>query len=211
MAKVICVAQQKGGAGKTTVLVQLATALGEAGGRVAVIDTDPQGSLDGWMRLRRDASGAVAELLFSAVGGWRLGVELDRVRDRADIVLVDTPPHAEAEARGAVREADLVLVPSQPSPLDLWASRGTLELVRREGRPLRLLLNRVPPRGRSVGEAEAAIAELGVPCLDSRLGNRQAFVAAVARGLGVVESEPRSRAAGEARALAAEVAALLDR
>ncbi len=210
MAKVICVAQRKGGAGKTTVLVQLATALGEAGRRVALIDTDPQGSLGGWMRLREGAGGAVlTPLLFSAVGGWRLGVELDRVRDAVELVLVDTPPHAEAEARGAMREADLVLVPSQPSPLDLWASRATLDLARGEGRPIRLLLNRVPARGRSIGEAEAALAEMGVQRLAARLGNRQAFVAAVARGLGAVESEPRSRAAAEARALAAEVAALL--
>ncbi len=209
MTKVICVAQRKGGAGKTTVLVQLATALGEAGRRVALIDTDPQGSLGGWMRLREEAGGGAATLRFSAVGGWRLGVELDRVRDAVELVLVDTPPHAEAEARGAMREADLVLVPSQPSPLDLWASRATLELARREGRPVRLLLNRVPARGRSVGEAEAALAEMGVARLEARLGNRQAFVTAIARGLGAVESEPRSRAAAEARALAAEVAALL--
>ena len=209
MTRVICVAQQKGGAGKTTVLVQLATALAAAGRRVALIDTDPQGSLSGWMRLREAAGGDLPALSFSAVGGWRLAVELDRVREAAEFVLVDTPPHAEAEARTAVREAHLVLVPTQPSPLDLWASRGTLELAAREGRETRLLLNRVPPRGRSIAEAEAAMAELGAAALASRLGNRQAFVRAVARGLGVVESEPRSRAAAESRALAAEIAALL--
>ena len=209
MARVICVAQQKGGAGKTTVVVQLATAFSEAGRRVAMVDTDPQASLAGWAALRERAASRVAELPLSAVGGWRLGVELERVRRAADLVLVDTPPHAEAEARTAVREADLVLVPSQPSPLDLWASRGTLELAAREGRAVRLLLNRVPARGRSIAEAEAAMAEAGMAALESRLGNRQAFVRAIARGLGVVESEPRSRAAAESRALAAEIAALL--
>ena len=208
MAGVICVAQQKGGAGKTTLVVQLATAFAEAGRRVAMVDTDPQASLAGWAARRERAAGRVAELPLSAVGGWRLGVELERVRRAADLVLVDTPPHAEAEARTAVREADLVLVPSQLSPLDL-ASRGTLELAAREGRAVRLLLNRVPARGRSIAEAEAAMAEAGMAALESRLGNRQAFVRAIARGLGVVESEPRSRAAAEARALAAEIAALL--
>ncbi len=209
MAKVICVAQQKGGAGKTTVLVQLATALREAGRRVALIDTDPQASLAGWMRLREARGGEVPALPFSAVGGWRLAVELDRARGNVDLVLVDTPPHAEAEARGAVREADLVLVPIQPSPLDVWASQSTVEMAAREGSLLRLLLNRVPARGRSIAEAEAAMAEMGQEPLSSRFGNRQAFVGSVARGLGVVESEPRSRAAEEARALAAEITALL--
>ena len=79
-------------------------------------------------------------------------------------------------------------------------------MAAREKRRLALVLNRVPPRGRAVEEARQALAELGAPALANQLGNRQAFVTSIAQGLGVVESEPRSPAADEARALAEDVA-----
>jgi chromosome partitioning protein len=206
VAAIVTVAQQKGGAGKTTLVVQLATALAAEGRHVALVDIDPQGSLTAWMRRREHRSPQpAAELRFSMIGGWRLSVELDRLKREADLILVDTPPHAETEAKAAVRAADLVLVPVQPSPLDVWASAATVDLARKERSPAVMVLNRVPPRGRSLEEATAAMRELGAPALAARLGNRQAFVASIGQGLGVVESEPKSAAAEEALALAREV------
>ena len=114
-AKVVTVAQQKGGAGKTTLAIQLATALAGAGRRVAVVDIDPQGSLTQWMRLREQRGPSVPELRFSMVGGWRLPVELDRLRAGHDVVVVDSPPHAETDARVAVRAADRDLLSVQSS------------------------------------------------------------------------------------------------
>ena len=205
MPAVITVAQQKGGAGKTTLVVQLATALRAAGRSVALVDIDPQASLTAWMRRREHRPQPAADLRLSMVGGWRLSVELDRLKRDHDLILVDTPPHAETEARGAIRAADLVLVPVQPSPLDVWASAATVDLARKERSPVALVLNRVPPRGRSLDEATAAMRELGAGSLEARLGNRQAFVASIGQGLGVIESEPKSAAAEEAQALAREV------
>jgi chromosome partitioning protein len=209
MAKVVTVAQQNGGAGKTTLVIQLATALAGAGRRVALVDIDPQGSLTAWMRLREHRQRDVPELRFSMVAGWRLGVELDRLRREADVIVVDTPPHTEIDAKAAIRSADLVLVPCQPSSLDIWASQGTIELAAKEKRRVALVLNRVPPRGRSIEEARHALAELGAPALTAQIGNRQAFVTSVAQGLGVIESEPRSASAEEVRALAEDVAGRL--
>lgn len=205
MASVVTVAQQKGGAGKTTLVIQLATALRAAGRSVALVDIDPQGSLTGWMRLREHRQREAPLLRFSMVGGWRLGVELDRLKREVELILVDTPPHTEIDAKAAIRGADLVLVPCQPSTLDVWASQGTVELASRERRRVALVLNRVPPRGRAVEDARQALGELGAPSLTARLGNRQAFVTSVAQGLGAVESEPRSAAAEEVRALAEDV------
>jgi chromosome partitioning protein len=202
---IITVAQQKGGAGKTTLLVQVATALAAAGRRVAVVDIDPQGSLTEWMRLREHSAREVGELRFSMVGGWRVQAELDRLAREADAILVDTAPHAESEAKAAIRAADLVLVPLQPSAADLWASRSTLAAAAKEGRDTRLVLNRVPARGRALEDALATIGREGWPLLEARLGNRQSYVTSFARGLGVLESEPRSAAAEEVRALLAEL------
>ncbi len=205
---VITVAQQKGGAGKTTLAIQLATAFRALGLRVALVDIDPQASLTGWVRKREHRSQPAPELHLSMIGGWRLGVELDRLKREHDLILVDTPPHAEADAKGAIRAAGIVLVPCKPSPLDIWASAATLDLARKEGRRVALVLNRVPPRSRSLDEALAALNEVRARALEARLGNRQAFVASINQGLGVVESEPKSSAADEVRALAEEVAAL---
>lgn len=206
MAGVVTVAQQKGGAGKTTLVVQLATALAGMGRRVALVDIDPQGSLTGWMRLREHRQRDAAELRFSMIGGWRLGVELDRLKREAELILVDTPPHTETDARTAIRNADLVLVPCQPSALDIWASKATVDQAAKERRRAAMVLNRVPARARTLEDARTAIAELGAEALEHELGNRQAFVSSVAQGLGVVESEPRSPAAEEVRALAEDVA-----
>ncbi len=206
--RVIVVAQQKGGAGKTTLLVHLATALAATGRRVAVVDIDPQATLTGWMRIREHEARGVPELRFSMVGGWRLSVELDRLAREVELVLVDTPPHAESEARAAIRRADLVLVPCQPSPADLWAARATFELAVKEGRETRLVWNRVPPRGRTVEEARASAARAGWPAVEAELGNRQIYVTSFARGLGVVEAEPRGAAAAEVRALASALGEL---
>ena len=209
MSAIITIAQQKGGAGKTTLAVQLATAMRLAGHSVAVVDIDPQASLTAWMRLREHEAREAPEIRFSMVGGWRLGVELDRLKRECERIIVDSPPHTESDAKRAITAADLVLVPCQPSPLDIWASKSTLDIAIKDGKPAALVLNRVPPRGRSVDEALQSIAERGYEALSARLGNRQAFITSFGRGLGVVESEPKSAAAQEVEALLAEVEAQL--
>ena len=100
-------------------------------------------------------------------------------------------------------------MPAQPSPLDLWASRATIELAVKEGRRCFLVLNRVPARGRVIEEASASVAREGWPALRAQLGNRQSYVSSFGRGRGVIESEPRSAAAAEVGALATEIGGLL--
>ena len=142
MAVVITVAQQKGGAGKTTLAANLAAALAPRR-RVAVLDIDPQRSLARWHALRA-ARGGAAPVGLSDVSGWRLAAELDRMRRFHDVLIVDSPPQIDTDARLAVRGADLVLVPLQPSPPDLWAAEGTLALAAAERRPARLRVQPCP-------------------------------------------------------------------
>jgi chromosome partitioning protein len=203
--RIIAIAQQKGGAGKTTLAAHLALAWA-ATHRVAVVDIDPQASLASWFRLRRERLGkAGAAIEVAALGGWRVAGEVERQAKAHDIVLIDSAPHAETEARIAVRAADLVLVPVQPSPMDVWATRPTLELARQERVAALLVLNRVPARANLTEAMTALIAELGAPLAAAQIGNRVALAAALAEGKGILESAPASRAAQEIAALAAEV------
>jgi chromosome partitioning protein len=203
--QIITIAQQKGGAGKTTLAAHLALAW--AGKRsVSVIDIDPQGSLAAWFRLREQQAGRPgAALDVAAVTGWRVSSEVERQARSHDIVLIDSAPHAETEARLAVRASSLVLIPVQPSPMDVWATRATLELARQERVPALLVLNRVPSRANLTQIMAAKLAELGAPVAATKIGNRVALAAALAEGQGILEAAPGSRAAEEITALAAEV------
>jgi chromosome partitioning protein len=210
MAFVIAVAQRKGGAGKSTIAANLAAAYAEEGARVALLDIDPQRTLARWDELR-GRSAKARPLHFEAPTGWRLPGILDRLRRESDVVLLDTAPHDDSDARTAVRAADLVLVPLQPSPADLWSMDATLDLAKKEGRPVMLALNRAPASGRLLDQVRAQIAGRGLPLAEATLGNRTAFAQAFMAGLGAVEASPRGVAANEARALAAALRAVKGR
>lgn len=204
--QVITVAQQKGGAGKTTLVTHLAVALAQSGQSVAVVDIDPQGSLSRWMETREAAGpeAGQAPLTHRQITGWRTQGEVEKLARDHDWVLIDSPPHMETEARIAMRAAALVLVPVQPSPMDLWATRPTLDMAASEKRPTLIVLNRVPPRGRVADNVIAAVDALGVPVAECRIGNRLPLAAALIEGRTVTEGR-KSRAGEEIAALAAEI------
>jgi chromosome partitioning protein len=204
---VITIAQQKGGAGKTTLAAHLAIAWAGQGRRVALVDIDPQGSLAAWHALRAERLGnGRTGLDFAAITGWRTAAEVERRAGNHDIVVVDSPPHAETEAKLAIRAADLVILPVQPSPMDVWATRPTLDLAAQEKVPALLVLNRVPPRANLTETMLAKLAELGAIVAEARIGNRVALATALAEGLGITEAAASSRAAEEITAVAAEIA-----
>ncbi|MBU0726378.1 MAG: ParA family protein [Alphaproteobacteria bacterium] len=203
--KVITIAQQKGGAGKTTLAAHLAVAWASAGRSVVVLDIDPQASLTGWAEIRKALPTAPEMPDIRAITGWRVASEVDKLKKDFDVVLIDSPPHAETEARVAIRVADLVVVPIQPSPMDLWATQATLDLAKQEKSAILLVLNRMPPRARLAEAMEAAIGKLGVKVAKSTLGNRVALASALLEGRGITEAAPSSIAGKEIAALAKEV------
>jgi chromosome partitioning protein len=204
MAVVITVAQQKGGSGKTMLAANLAACLA-VGKTTALLDIDPQHSLARWHALRGHHDPKPARVTLSDVSGWRLAGELDRLRREHDLVLVDTPPVIDNDARRAIRAADLVVIPLQPSAPDLWAAEATLKMAAEEKRPVCIVLNRVAATGKQRLEMEQELHRRSIRLLPAALGNRTAFSHAFAQGLGVTEAAPRTSAAKEVQALAASL------
>jgi chromosome partitioning protein len=209
MGKVIAVAQQKGGSGKTMLTAMFAVALAQDAS-VAVLDIDPQASLTLWGKLRATASKASAQVSLATVSGWRLANELEKLKALHDFVLIDTPPVIDSDARRAVRGADLVLIPLNPAPPDLWAAEGTLKLATEEKRKTALIFNRAPATSRLRKRMEAEIAARGLALLGVALANRTGYANAFADGLGVTEAGPTTLAADEIRAAVAALKGLLD-
>ncbi|RZW12502.1 MAG: ParA family protein, partial [Rhodobacteraceae bacterium] len=183
--KVITVAQQKGGAGKTTIAANLAVALSRKGKKVALLDTDPQGSLGRWFMARRDIGEPGIE--FSTASAWGVSYECDKLRKTFDYILVDTPPKIDSDLKPAIRESDLVIVPVSASQVDVWATEGVLDLAQREKAEVMVVLNRAKAGTRVAIDVDNTLKELGVTRAKSVLGHRVAFPETMGVGKGVME------------------------
>lgn len=205
-ARVITIAQQKGGAGKTTLAAHLAVAWHELGEKVALVDIDPQGSLSQWFALREAHLGkGNTGVGLTQITGWRASAEIDRLKRDHSLIVVDSPPHAQTDAKIAVRAANLVVIPVQPSPLDVWATRPTVELAASEKVPVLLVMNRVPSRSLLTEDMVAALGQIKAELATARLGNRGSLAMSMAAGLGVGEHAPGTVAAREVNKVAREV------
>lgn len=207
--KVFTVAQQKGGAGKTTTVAHLAIAWMQLGHSVATVDIDPQGSLTRWHEVRTQATDGKPGFTHLQINGWRTQAEVEKLARSHDVVVIDSPPHAQTEARIAVRAAALVIAPVQPSPMDLWAMQPTLDLAAQEKRALLMVLNRVPPRTKLADALVAEVGKLvnppGVRLAETQIGNRTAYAGTLLTGRSVTETGRRTQAAQEMQALAEEI------
>lgn len=197
MTRIILFAQQKGGAGKTMLLTQVAAAEAARGRAVAIVDLDPQRSAAEWFEMREDRLGDGGGVSLIASENWRASSDIKKAAKAADLALIDSPGTAEVLSRIALRSADFCVVPCQPSAADVWACRQTLALLEKNAMDHRVILNRVPPRSNAADAAIAELASLGAPVIDTTLGTRAAFADAFMKGLGVTETAPRSKAAAE--------------
>jgi chromosome partitioning protein len=204
--KTLAIASQKGGAGKTTLAINLAVAAERAGKATVILDLDPQASATGW----RDSRQAEAPAVISVVPA-RLAASLRSAEEGgADLAIIDTPPHAESSALAAARAADLILIPCRLSAFDLRAIGATAELARIADKPAFALLNAAPPGAfRLIEEAETAIAAHDLPVSPAVIRRRAAFIHAVTAGQAASEFEPHGQAAAEVMTLYRWLAGLL--
>lgn len=205
--RVLTMAAQKGGAGKTTLATSLAVAAVQAGEIVVTIDLDPQGSLREWSE-RREAK----DIVFQAVEASGLAALLKRLRDhgKTTLVVVDTAGVIGPEVTVALQNADLALLPVRPSLLDLTATRRTAERLDSLKRRYAFVLNQVQASAFArVEDAAEALVEIG-PLYPGSIALRTDHLDAMTLGLGVTEWRSKGAAAEEVTELWAWVKSKLE-
>jgi len=203
---IIGILNQKGGVGKTTISVNLAASLSRDGSRVLLIDADPQGSSLDWAAARD------GDPLFSVVGFPRPSIhkEIGQLGQGYDHVLIDGPPRVTDLARSSIMASDLVLIPVQPSPYDVWAAEEIVKLIDeariyKENIKSVFVINRKITNtaiGRDVGDALSAYP---VPVLVATITQRIVFAEAAVQGKSIFEIDAVGLAAREIDAVKNEL------
>ena len=209
--KVIAVYSLKGGVGKTTLAIHLSHALTlhTKGNTVLLIDADPQGSARDWAAARQDDPPFTVMALDRPI----LHREIPKLAPNYTHIIIDGPPRASELARSAISAADIVIIPVQPSPYDVWAAQDIINLINeasvfKENLKSAFAINRKIVNtaiGRDVSEA---LANFKIPILKSQICQRVVFAESAATGQTVLETAPNSAAAKEIKAIAKEILAL---
>lgn len=207
--KVIAVLNQKGGSGKTTIATHLASALHFKGIDVLLVDSDPQGSARDWAAVREDHPVTV-------VGIDRPTIERDLKNiAHKDYIVIDGAPQAADLAVSAIKSANLILIPVQPSPYDIWATSDLVDLVKQrieitDGKLQAAFVISRAIKGTKMGsEVADALAGYGLPVLNARITQRVIYPSSAATGSSVFEQDPKGDAATEIWALVHEIEQML--
>jgi len=196
---VMAVASRKGGSGKTTLAGHLAVQAERAGaGPIALVDTDPQGSLSDWWNERQADTPVFARTIIS-----QLPQDIERMKRLGiNLLIVDTPPAITLTIAHVIKLADLVLIPTRPSPHDLRAAGATIEMVEKMGKAMVFVINGATPRARITSEAAIALSQHGT-LAPSIVHQRTDFAGSMIDGRTVMELPRKTRSAGEIERLCA--------
>lgn len=191
--RVLALASQKGGSGKTTLSGHLAVQAQLAGaGPVVLIDIDPQGSLADWWNEREADMPAFAQTTVA-----RLAADLEVLRQQGfKLAIIDTPPAITMAIQSVIQVAELIVIPTRPSPHDLRAVGATVDLCERSGKPLLFVVNAATPKARITHEAAIALSQHGTVA-PITVHHRTDFAASMIDGRTVMEVDPKGRSAGE--------------
>ena len=206
LSKVITIAQQKGGTGKTTLAVHLALAFIKYHNlKIAIIDTDPQGSLGKWFMIRTEKNISNKNLTFKTASLWGAQYESKSLKKDHDIIIIDTPPKIESDARPAIEAADLVLIPVAPSHVDFWATEAIIDIAKKAKRKILIQINRANHRSKLISQTLEYINSLKVKATDTLIGNRQIFVSSMGIGKTAVEKQRSGKAIEEIKDISNQI------
>ena len=211
MSKVITIAQQKGGSGKTTIAANLAAVFSLKNNlHTTILDTDPQGSLGKWFMMRLEKLKDKNTIEFKTASLWGAQYEAKTLKEKSDIIIIDTPPKIDADGRPAIQIADLVIIPISPSQVDFWATESIIELAKREKKEILILINRANAKSKLIHEAVKFVNDMNVRSAKTILGNRQIFVSSMGVGLTAVEKQRTGKGCLEILSFAKEVRTILN-
>jgi len=206
LSKVITIAQQKGGTGKTTLAVHLALAFIKYHNlKVAIIDTDPQGSLGKWFMIREEKKLSNDNLTFKTASLWGAQYESKALKKDHDIVIIDTPPKIESDARPSIESADLVLIPVAASQVDFWATGAIVEIAKKANKKILIQINRANQRSKLISKTNDFIKSLNLSATKTIIGNRQIFASSMGEGKTAVEKQKKSNAVEEVKKLSEQI------
>jgi chromosome partitioning protein len=208
LSKVITISQQKGGSGKTTIAVHLALAFIKYHNlKVAVIDTDPQGSLGKWFMIRTEKKVSNDNLTFKTASLWGAQYESKTLKKDHDIVIIDTPPKIESDARPSIESADLVLIPVAASHVDFWATGAIVDIAKKANKKILIQINRSSQRSKLITKTNEFIKSLNLSATKTIIGNRQIFASSMGEGKTAVEKQKKSNAVEEIKQLSEQILA----
>ena len=206
LSKVITISQQKGGTGKTTLAVHLALAFIKYHNlKVAIIDTDPQGSLGKWFVIRSEKKVSNVNLTFKTASLWGAQYESKTLKKDNDIVIIDTPPKIESDARPSIEASDLVIIPMTPSHVDFWATEAIIEIAKKAKKKILIQINRANRRSKLISKTNEYINSINVNAFKTIIGHRQIFAASMGEGKTAVEKQKKSNAVEEIKELSEEI------
>ena len=206
LSKVITISQQKGGTGKTTLAVHLAMAFIKYHNlKVAIIDTDPQGSLGKWFMIRSERKVSNENLTFKTASLWGAQYESKTLKNDHDIVIIDTPPKIESDARPSIEAADLVLIPMAASHVDFWATGAIVEIAKKANKKILAQINRSSQRSKLIDKTKDFIKSLDLQSTDTIIGNRQIYTSSMGEGKTAVEKQRKGNAIDEIKKLSGQI------
>ena len=206
LSKVITVCQQKGGTGKTTLTVHLAMAFIKYHNlKVAIIDTDPQGSLGKWFMIRSEKKVSNENLTFKTASLWGAQYESKTLKNDHDIIVIDTPPKIESDARPAIEAADLVIIPMAASHVDFWATGAIVEIAKKANKKILVQINRSSQRSKLITKTNEFIKSLDLSSTKTIIGNRQIYTSAMGEGKTAVEKQKKGAAVEEIKNLSEQI------
>ncbi|MEJ1296737.1 MAG: ParA family partition ATPase [Candidatus Sedimenticola sp. (ex Thyasira tokunagai)] len=199
MSNIVAVLNPKGGAGKTTLALHLARALGENGEKIVLVDTDPQGSARDW----HEQSGGDAFPVYGVDRAGTLKSNVHQLAQHFDWVVIDGAAKLEEMSAHAVSTAHLVIIPVQPSPLDLWACESLVSQIKQrqalsDGTPTAAFqINRAKKGTTLAREIRDVVKDYELPLLEGSIHDRTVFAKSLANGKTALDVEPNGEAAWE--------------